>query len=807
MREMEIFDVMTANRDRRINAIANGGDLEVKDDNIPAELSVKPNKEGPLEGGAWPYLGGEEAIGQMHIHPNMKVNLFASEEMFPRLINPVQMAVDTDSRVWVACWESYPHWNPTQKRKDCLMILPDEDGDGVADEAKIFADELNSVTGFEFWGGGVLVAAPPEIWFLKDTDGDDKADVKIRMLQGISSADTHHSANALLVGPDGWLYYSRGIFNVANFETPTKTFRSGKSGVHRFNPRTFEFEFHFPIGPNPHGDVIDRWGYQFANDGTGGTGSYINIGKGIGNKEWFKKRVRPVPANGILSSSHFPEENDGSFLISNAIGFLGVLQHRVSYNGADIRATEIEPIVYSDDPNFRPSDMEVGGDGALYIADWHNALIGHMQHNMRDPNRDHTHGRVYRVTYEGRPLLTPPKMKGKPINEVCQNFFAWENGTRYRARLELSGRETADVVKQVGDFAKTLNPANDDKSKDEAQALLECLWVFEEHRVPNLDLLKRVFQAKDARVRAAAIRTLGHWSGRVSDWEPILLEAAHDDSALVRAEAVKSAVDLGGLASAEAIFVANAQPLDPEMETVLKYAKSQLDIDAMTREMLASGKKLSPAARSYVLATGSANDLERLDPSEEVYRTILSRTDASTKQLAKAIDALAKSTGSDKLKLLVELINQEQKLEKGNVVGLGKLLAAQPIDQLKSIQNEVEELAINGATADIKRLGYATWVAAVGPGDAFLAATKSKDRLRDFLDAVPVVDQRARGSLFDKVKPLVFELPANMESETTTYSKQNGVEVSYYSPHAANATNEAVDARLRSIPGLLKRSR
>ena len=120
----------------------------------------------------------------------------------------------------------------------------------MADRCVTFADELNSVTGFEFWGGGMLVAALPELWFLKDTDGDDKADVKIRMLQGLSSADSHHSANAMLIGPDGWLYWSRGIFNMAAMETPTRTFRSGESGVHRFNPRTFEMEFHFPIGPN-----------------------------------------------------------------------------------------------------------------------------------------------------------------------------------------------------------------------------------------------------------------------------------------------------------------------------------------------------------------------------------------------------------------------------------------------------------------------------------------------------------------------------------------------------------------------------
>jgi hypothetical protein len=236
-------------------------------------------------------------------------------------------------------------------------------------------------------------------------------------------ADTHHSANAVNIGPDGWMYWSRGIFNVANFETPMKTFRSGASGVHRFNPRTFEFEFHFPIGPNPHGDVFDQWGFQFASDGTSGTGSYVHIGKGVGNKKWYTKRVRPVPATGLLSSSHFPPELEGNFLICNAIGVLGVLQHEVKYNGADITAEEIEPILLSSDPNFRPSDVEIGGDGALYVADWHNALIGHMQHNMRDPNRDHEHGRIYRVTYKSRDLVKPARMKGKPIAEVCQNFL------------------------------------------------------------------------------------------------------------------------------------------------------------------------------------------------------------------------------------------------------------------------------------------------------------------------------------------------------------------------------------------------
>ena len=197
---MEIFDVMTGNRDRKVWAIADGGDLTINDQNTPPLVEVKTNIPGPLPGGKFPFLGGDEGIGKMKIAEGMQVNLFASEEQFPELIKPVQMAVDTDGRLWAATWPTYPHWNPKEPMRDKIVILPDDDGDGKADRLIVFADGLNSVTGFEFWGGGVLVAAAPEILFLKDTDGDDKADVKIRMLQGISAGIDYHAPHGQCTG-------------------------------------------------------------------------------------------------------------------------------------------------------------------------------------------------------------------------------------------------------------------------------------------------------------------------------------------------------------------------------------------------------------------------------------------------------------------------------------------------------------------------------------------------------------------------------------------------------------------------------
>ena len=786
-REMEIFDVMTANRDQRVWSVARGGDLKVVDDNIPLLLAVKTNKPGPLESDRFPYLGGEEAIEKMTVADGMQINLFASEEMFPELINPVQMAVDTDSRLFVSVWPSYPHWNPTEPRRDRIICLPDDDGDGVADKCIVFADELNSITGFEFWGGGMLVAAPPEIWFLKDTDGDDVADYKLRMLQGISSADTHHSANALVIGPDGGLYFSRGIFNVANMETPTKTYRSTKSGVHRFDPRTFEMSFQFPIGPNPHGDVFDQWGYQFANDGTSGTGSYVNIGKGISNKQWFTKRVRPVAATGILSSSHFPDANQGNFLICNTIGFLGVLQHEVKYDGADITAVEIEPIVYSTDQNFRPTDVEIGGDGALYISDWCNVLIGHMQHNMRDPNRDHEHGRIYRVSYAGRPLLEPVKMKGKPIEAVLANFYTRENSTRYRARLELSGRKTSDVTAAVGRWANQLDPGQ----PDDAQALLECLWVFEEHRVPNRDLLVKVLQAAEPRVRAAAIRTLGHWGPKIDDWEPVLVGAAQDQSALVRAEAVKAAVSFEGLTAAEVIFEVANQSTDSELDTVINYARQQINVDKVVQDALDSGRELSQAAQLYVLRNASVEDLLRMERTEAVYRAILQRENATSSQIGGAVHELAKLTNTDKMRLLTDLIEDwDAKEQSQRLEGIGAVLAGQPVPQLRSMKERLIAFAKTAKTPTTRQLGYAAWMVADNSArDAFAAAATDKNSLRDVLAAISMIPTgKQPADAYQQVRPLIFELPGDLQSESPDSALERpGIHVDFYAPHPSNA--------------------
>ena len=577
--------------------------------------------------------------------------------------------------------------------------------------------------------------------------------------------------------------------------TPTQTYRSGKSGVHRFNPRTFEVDFHYPIGPNPHGHVFDRWGFEFANDGTSGTGGYVGIGKGLrpANKQWFKKEWRPVAATGLLSSSHFPDELQNNFLICNTIGFLGVLQYEVKYNGAEITAVRTDDIVRSDDPNFRPSDIEVGGDGALYVADWHNALIGHMQHNMRDPNRDDEHGRVYRISAIDRQPLRPVKMRGKPIEEVLQNFFAKDNGIRYRARLELSGREREDVVRSILEFTSDLDATRDQVDRDEAQALLECLWVMEEQRVPSINLVKKAFLAREPRVRSGAIRSLGHWAGRVDGWENTLLEAAKDESPLVRAEAVKSAAEFQGPVAAEAFYEVANRPTDPELVDVLAYASQRIDIPTMLAKAFSESRDFSPAMREYALSHAKIDDVKKLGRSEDVYRAILNRPEATSQELAQAFDGYLALSKANKMDLLMSLI-ENTRSQGGNVEGLGKILAKQSPEELGSVRDQIEDFAVNGETLALKQVGYSAWVSAAGPGDAFLAATQSRSSLQDFLTAVPGIAPQARRALYDKIEPLIFEVPVHLQSSSTeAVDSQQGMIVEYFESSPDDLKNETLD--------------
>jgi len=526
--ELKMLDIMTANRDPVVWAAADGKELSADDSNVPPPIEVISNVGGGSQSssaekeGSTAYLTAKDSMAKIKVPDGFELNVFASEEMFPDLANPVQMQVDAKGRLWAASWNSYPKWEPGDELIDSLMIFEDTDNDGVADERKIFAHVHNPL-GFEFWGGGVIVTSGPDLIFLKDSDGDDKADVRYPLLQGLGTSDTHHAANNLIYGPDGGIYWQSGVFLVHNHETPWgKNLSTGGSGLYRFDPRTFAITPIAANRPNPHGTSFDRWGYLYCNDGTGGRSYQVRPFKnGFRMDTLLDKEFRPVAANEVLSSAHFPDDMQEDFLIANVIGFLGVKQYKLDRGDGgnrqygDVWGTPGKELLNSTDRNFRPSDAVVGEDGALYVADWHNAIIGHMQHNIRDPNRDHKHGRIFRLTVKGRPLQKTVAIAGEPINALLENLKHPVNGVRHRTRVELSSRDSAAVISATKNWMQNFD-ANDEK---QAHHLLEALWMFQQHNVENIELADRLADADFPHVANAA-QTVKHF------WEKVNVKGA-----------------------------------------------------------------------------------------------------------------------------------------------------------------------------------------------------------------------------------------------------------------------------------------
>jgi glucose/arabinose dehydrogenase len=578
-REMEILEAMATNRDKRVWAVAKGADLTIDDSNLPKHIPVLTNLAGKGPGGSHIFATGEGAIKSMKVHEGMKVSLFASEEDFPELINPVQMAFDTKGRLWVVAWKSYPHYKPGQGLVDKLLILEDTDGDGKADKCKTFADKLDSPTGFEFWGGGVIVACAPNLLFIKDTDGDDKADETTILLSGISSGDTHHTANSFVLDPGGSLYFGEGTFHRTQVETPHGTLRNKDGCIWRFEPRTSKLTRFMPRSfANPHGHVYDRWGQGFLHDGTGAQPYHSTLYSGHvdypakvgGGQQLYRQRTRPCSATEILSSSHFPEDMQGNLIVLNVIGFQGILNYKFADDGASYTAVEAKPILFSSDRNFRPVDVEVGPDGSLLFTDWTNAIIGHMQHHIRDPNRDQKHGRVYRVTYEGRPLTKPVKIAGASIEELLEVLKSMNDRERYRAKIELSARDSKEVVAAAQKWAAAL----DKTDKEFEHHRLEALWVHQHHNIVNEALLAEVLASPDPRARTAATRVLCYWRDRVTDPVGRLKKLCVDDDPHVRIEAVRACSFFTGDEGAAAADAALAS-LDKPQDEFLKFTTKQ----------------------------------------------------------------------------------------------------------------------------------------------------------------------------------------------------------------------------------------
>ena len=757
MEEMAQRDVMTINLERKAWALAAGKTDKVDMLPLPVVTAFGTNKPGPNVDGTYPFLDGDEAIEKMTLAPGLKANLFASEKQFPELAKAVQMAFDAKGRLWVSVWPSYPELTPTARVKDKILILEDTDKDGRADKCTVWLDGLNCPTGFQFFKDGILLVQAPNLWFVRDVNG--KGQFVERVLMGLDSADSHHQSNAVIYEPGGAILLSDGVFHRTQVETVAGAVRNIDGAIYRYEPLTQKFETYVAYAfANPHGRAFDYWGNDLITDATGNntyfgaafSGKIDYPAKHPRMKTIWDRPSRPSAGSTILTSRHFPDEYWGDYLNPNCIGFQGIFRVNLEDDGSGIKGTREPDIMKSSDFNFRPIDTATGPDGALYVVDWHNPLIGHLQSHLRDSNRDHLHGRIYRITAEGRPLAWQPKIDGEPIPALLDLLKRKENQIRNLAKIELGKHDSAQVVAATKRWAAAL----DQSSPDFTHHLLEALWVHQWHNTVDVDLLSRLLRSPVAEARAAAVRVLGYWRDRVPNALAEVRRLADDASPRVRLHAVRAASFFPDVAATEVALAATKKEVDYYLDYVIGETLRQLR--PQWRKSLGEGATIAggdPASIRYLLRTLSTAEVLKMPRSADVAENILGRAGVPDAVRAEALAALAKIRSAAPVSLLLKTLETPAETDWRSV---GRLLLNQPPADLAAARAGLLKLGLT-ETADSRSYALAAVVLGDGSLDRVWTDTAgsplSQQSMLGALHLIPKAELRAAG--YERALPFI----------------------------------------------------
>ena len=571
---MRSFDVMVSNRDQRIWELAQGKSFAgrpVDDSNVPAMPATKESK------GANEWMTPANELAAFKVDPRFEVNLFASEEMFPEIANPIQLRWDTRGRLWVSCSQAYPHLYPGQEPNDRILILEDTDGDGKADKCTVWADHLHIPLAFEFGDGGVYVSDEPHLTFLKDTHGTGKADFRRQIFTGFGTEDSHHALHDLVWTPDGDLIFRDSIFLHSQVETPYGPVRLDNSGWFRLRTDTQKLSvFGSYPSTNPWGVTFDDWGHHvashpiFANAFHALNPPYPEQHPGAG----------PLPAYSGVCGQEFvdfdfwPQEIQGGFVKARYKPTNNIEMHQWIEKDDHFEEKKIGDIIFSTNLSFIPTDVKAGPRGDFYICDWYNPIKGHMQYSLRDTRRLKTSGRIWRIVPKGATLATPPVVAGATVPALLDLLKSPHYRWRYQAKRELHERDASEVKAALDAWVSKLEP----KDARYRHHQVEALWTYRTISTENTGLLKEVLNCDDHLARAAATAQLRHIA--LPDAIEQLRKRAADDNGMVRMEAMIAASYIGTKEALDAV----AGVLDLPMDDHLKYAvRTSLGSEALVQ--------------------------------------------------------------------------------------------------------------------------------------------------------------------------------------------------------------------------------
>ena len=619
------------------------------------------------------------------------------------------------------------------------------------------------------------MSASPTRWCtLKDTDGDGKADVRRVLLTGFGTQDMHHAINTMRWGPDGKLYFNQGEYIQSSVETPFGLRRQFGGAIWQFNPKTLRLEiFDRSIFPsNAWGHIFDPWGTSFIASAWVSDINLVLPDTPL-NTSNDPDYIPPLPITRLAGDRHsgvemitgrqFPSEWQGNLVTG---GFASQQVNRVVLkdDGEHFSAQEIAPLVISKHRKFRPVDMKMGPDGALYVSDWYNLIIQHNQVDFRDPRRDHDHGRIWRITYKGRPLVPVPDLTG-PTLSVLDHLKDPEQWTQDQARRVLAERDHKEVADALAKWVASIS--GDDEQAQ--HSLVEALWVYESIDVVKPDLLKRLLQAKNPRARDAATAVLGNWQDQIPDATQLLATQAKDQNMRVRLGAVLAAQMVPSAKAFDAALDALDRPTDALLNFELKkaalvlkqywypaYKEGSLTFENDPRKIcfallsagepedapklltLLQGGQLPPNLQTETMlkiaATGDADQIGL------IFNRVLDAKDLSPADRAKVLDALAHASRERKIQpanvgRVADLIDRDDEL------GVAAIRAA-GIWKVGSAQDRLKAFCEDPSIASDRRQAAMAALSGVGGEDAHRYLLSLTDADKPFAvraDAVAVL--------------------------------------------------------------------
>lgn len=454
--------------------------------------------------------------------------------------NPAGLKMMSRDRHWRAVYDKVPPPPPNHfKGQDKITIHEDTDGDGTYDKHTTFIDGLSIATAVARGRGGVWVLNPPYLLFYPDKNNDDIPDgPPVVHLEGFGLEDTHSVVNSLCWGPDGWLYAAQGSTVTGNVKRPADKTAVHSLGQHiwRYHPETRRYEIFAEGGGNAFGVEFDSKGRVYSGYNGGDTRGFHYVQGGYFRKGFEKHgdlsnpyafgHFAPMKHHKVQRFTHNFIINEGSALPAKYTGHLfgvdplasNVVEAEMSRDGSTWQSKDVGHPMTTPDTAFRPVDIKLGPDGAIYVADWSDDHVSHLISAGGHFN-DKT-GRIYRLKAKGAKAVKPIDLSKLPSEVLVRKLTDDPNRwTRQTALRLLGDRKDASLVpllkKRIADSV--------------GQPALECLWALNLSGGLDDATALGLLDHADPYVRLWTIRLLGDNNRIPENITARLIKLAHDE--------------------------------------------------------------------------------------------------------------------------------------------------------------------------------------------------------------------------------------------------------------------------------------